>query len=193
MTKRTSKWRNLIVYVVCVMVLTSAIFSIAAFTAQARLTKGTDEFQSYLEYTRAKDENGKVIEGEGAGFIISGFGYIDGTDDTKNLNFGTSSSPVLIPAFHEERGVELPVIGIAQGVFAGSNSLINVSFEQIERKVGDEDNDRRFNLLSKFVLSDSMEIDGVRYDPSFIVTAADYGTAMLSIGGYEKNGTKIPK
>lgn len=177
MTKNISLWKKFLICVLGVLMITTLAFGVVTITAKAEdRTYSSAEFQSFLQYTKIKAENGQDA------YVITGFEYIAG-DGEKGI-FGTSeTNPVVIPASYARAGEEaLPVIGIAQGVFAGY-PLQYVKFEQIERKVGE--NDAIFEKLSKFVLVDKN--DGW----SFTVTGADYGTAMLSIGGYNIDGTKL--
>lgn len=193
MTKNSSLWRKFLICILSVLMLATLTFGLVSITARAEVKSGT-EFTKYLQYTRAKDEKGNVITDGRAGWIITGFQYIASDSDNGDVVFGSTGNPAQIPAFYHEPGEDesesLPVIGIAQGAFAGY-PLGVVTFEQIERNAGDAENDRKFGLLHNFVLSDTVTVDGKEYAPSFLVTGADYGTAMLSIGGYYADGRKI--
>ena len=182
MVKNLSLWRKFLICLLSVLMLSTLTFGLIALNSNTAVAATGDaaDFQRYLQYTRAKDEDGNIITDSKAGWVITGFSYIAGSD---KVTFNA-----VIPAFHQEGDDdELPVIGIAQGVFAGY-PLKTVTFEQIERNA---ENKAKFELLHNFVLSDTVIANGKEYAPSFTVTGADYGTAMLSIGGYYTNGRKI--
>lgn len=181
MIKFKTMWKKLLISVLGALMVVALALGLVSIKSASAVINGASYFQSFIQYTRAKDESGNQIEGDKAGWVITGFEYIAGSGE--KVVFGNPTEPAVIPAFHSAYGeASLPVIGIAQGVFAGY-PLGVVKFEQIQRNINDAENNRQFELLSHFELSDT--------GASFKVTGADYGTAMLSIGGYDVDGKKL--